>query len=259
DRSGDGRTRSTTDIFVVSDHGFSTIARAIDLRKILRGAGFDALTEFASEPKSGQVMIVGNGGTVLFYVIGHDAAIARRLVEFLQQTDFAGVIFTRETMDGTFTLEKAKIDPPSHTASPARTYGAASNEHAPDVVMSFRWNENKNQFGVPGIIDADWQRAAGKGAHATLSRFDMHNILIATGPDFRRGQTDELPSGNVDLAPTILEILGIKSPQPMDGRVLSEAMIKTGNETWKPETQAIEARKSFSSGTWRQSLKISRI
>ncbi|HET9856464.1 MAG TPA: alkaline phosphatase family protein, partial [Chthoniobacterales bacterium] len=59
DRSGGGRTRSTTDIFVVSDHGFSTIARSIDLPKILRDAGFDAVTAFTNEPKSGQIMIVG--------------------------------------------------------------------------------------------------------------------------------------------------------------------------------------------------------
>ena len=76
-------------------------------------AGFDAVTEFSEDPKPGQVMIVGNGGTVLFYVIGHDPAITRRLVEFLQQTDFAGVIFTRDPLDGTFTLEQGKIDPPS--------------------------------------------------------------------------------------------------------------------------------------------------
>src|SRR6266481_3745357 len=138
---------STTDIFVVSDHGFSTITRSIDIPKILRDAGFDAVTEFTSEPKPGQIMIVGNSGAVLFYVIGHDAAVTRRLVEFLQQTDFAGVIFTREPMDGTFTLDKVRID----------------NEHAPDVEMAFRWNENKNQFGFAGMVDADWQRAAGKG------------------------------------------------------------------------------------------------
>jgi arylsulfatase A-like enzyme len=75
------------------------------------------------------------------------------------------------------------------------------------------------------MIDADWQRAAGKGTHATLSRFDMHNVLIAAGPDFRRGETDDLPTGNIDLAPTILQILGSKAPAKMDGRVLSEAMI----------------------------------
>lgn len=243
--------RSTTDIFVVSDHGFSTIARSIDVPKILRDAGFDAVTEFTSEPKSGQTMIVGNGGTVLFYVIGHDAAVTHRLVGFLQQTDFAGVIFTREPMEGTFTFDKAKIDPPS------RGHGAAGNEHAPDVEMSFRWTVDKNQFDAPGMIDADWQRAAGKGTHATLSKFDMHNILIAAGPDFRRADTDELPTGNVDLAPTVLAILGIKSAPSMDGRILSEAL--ADGKSVKSEAQTLESTKNFPTGTWSQHLQISRV
>ena len=235
--------RETTDLFVVSDHGFSTIKRSIDLRKILRDAGFVAKTEFEDEPKPGDIMLVGNGGSVLFYVVGHDATVTRRLVEFLQQSDFAGVIFTKQGLPGTFHLDDAKID----------------NPHAPDVVMAFRWNDSKNQFGTPGMIDADWQRKAGEGTHATLSRFDMHNTLIAAGPDFRRGQTDDLPTGNVDVAPTILHILGIKAPQEMDGRVLSEAMVSvdpvsTGRKT---ETKTIEAKKDFAAGTWRQSLNFS--
>src|SRR5262249_61979615 len=79
--------RQATDIFVVSDHGFSTIARAIDVRKILRDAGFDAVTEYTSEPKTGQIMLVGNGGTGLFYVIGHDVAGKRRVVVGLGATE----------------------------------------------------------------------------------------------------------------------------------------------------------------------------
>jgi arylsulfatase A-like enzyme len=109
------------------------------------------------------------------------------------------------------------------------------------------------------MIDADWQRTAGKGTHATLSRFDMHNTLIAAGPDFRHGQVDDLPTGNVDLAPTILRILGITAPQQLDGRVLSEAMANIDMPALKPETKTIEAAKDFSSGTWRQSLQISRV
>jgi arylsulfatase A-like enzyme len=237
--------RAATDIFVVSDHGFSTIRRSIDLRKILSDAGFVAKTEFDDEPKPGDIMLVGNGGSVLFYVAGHEATLMHRLVEFLQQSDFAGVIFTKQGLPGTFRLDDAKID----------------NPHAPDVVMAFRWNDSKNQFGTPGMIDADWQRKAGEGTHATLSRFDMHNTLIAAGPDFSRGQTDDLPTGNVDLAPTILQILGIKSPQGMDGRVLSEAMV-SGDQVQaggKTETKTIEAKKDFATGTWRQSLRISRV
>src|SRR5438045_408948 len=131
--------RGTTDVFVVSDHGFSTIERSVDLRKILNDAGFTAKTEFTDEPKPGDIMLAGNGGCVLFYVTGHDEKIIRRLVEFLQQSDLAGVIFTKHPMEGTFSLDQAKI----------------ANDRSPDVVMAFRWKDQKNQFGVLGMIDAD--------------------------------------------------------------------------------------------------------
>ena len=84
--------RGRTDVFVVSDHGFSTIKRSIDLRRILNDAGFTAKieelriakdgnqsaggirdkTEFNDQPKPGDIMLAANGGSVLFYVIGHD-------------------------------------------------------------------------------------------------------------------------------------------------------------------------------------------
>ncbi len=257
--------RGRTDVFIVSDHGFSTIKRSVDLRRILNDAGFTAKieelriakdgnqsaggirdkTEFNDQPKPGDIMLAANGGSVLFYVVGHDKKLIRRLVEFLQQSDFAGVIFTKEPMEGTFGLTQALIQ----------------RGDAPDVVMAFRWTDLQNQFGVTGEIDADWQRAAWKGTHATLSRFDMHNTLIAAGPDFKRGQTDDLPTGNVDLVPTILQILGIKVPHQMDGRILSEAVAAPTSllPAPKPETKSIEARKDFPSGTWRQTLKISRV
>ena len=237
--------RTSTNVFVVSDHGFSTIQRSIDLRRILNDAGFAAKLEFNGEPQAGDIMLAGNGGSVLFYVVGHDEKLVRRLVEFLQQSDFAGVIFTRNAIDGTFSLDQAKI----------------ASDHSPDVVMAFRWNDSNNQFGVGGMIDADWQRKAGEGTHATLSRFDMHNTLVAAGPDFKRGETDDLPTGNVDLAPTVLQILGVKPPGKMDGRILSEAMVNAGPAVanLKAETKTMEAGKDFGPGTWRQSLQISRV
>lgn len=234
--------RGTTDVFVVSDHGFSTIKRSIDLKKGLDQAGLHATTEFEGQPNPGDIMMAGNGGSVLFYVTGHDATVTSRLVEFLQQSDFAGVIFTKQAMEGTFALEQANIQ----------------NDRAPDVVMAFRWDASKNQFDVPGMIDADWQRGAGKGTHATLSRFDMHNMLIAAGPDFKRGEMNDFPSGNTDLAPTITQILGIKPTSKMDGRILSEAMT-AAMPSGKPETEKIDAAKNFQSGTWQQSLQISRV
>jgi predicted AlkP superfamily pyrophosphatase or phosphodiesterase len=239
DRKG---VRSATDVFVVSDHGFSTIERAIDVQKYLLDAGIHAVVELGSTPKRGDVMLVGNGGTVLFYVIGHDPGLTSRLIERLQQSDFAGVILSSHQNEGTFPLSQVQLE----TAK------------GPDVVMSFKWSGDKNEFGVPGMIQADWNRRSGKGTHATLSRFDLHNTLIAAGPDFRAGFKDDWPTGNVDLAPTIVQILNLKGAQRMDGRVLSEAMVN-GTEAPAPLTEKIEASRELPMGTWRQVLQQSRV
>jgi arylsulfatase A-like enzyme len=234
--------RDSTDVFVVSDHGFSTIDHPTNVQEYLVAAGLKALVDFKGERTRGDILMVGNGGSVLFYVVGHDAGVKKRLVEALEQSPFAGVLFTRDGAPGTFPLAKAQIDTPQ----------------APDVVMAFRWTDEKNQFGVPGMIESDWNRQSGKGTHATLSRFDMHNTLIAAGPDFRHGEIDDLPTGNVDLAPTILSILKIKSPQPMDGRVVREAMLG-GVPPEKAVTETIEASRQFPTGMWQQSLQESRV
>ena len=122
-------------------------------------------------------MVVGNEGTVSFYIVEHDRAVASRLVEWLQHSDFAGVIFAREKFEGAFPLESVH----------------ANTADAPDVMVALRWNPKPNRFGIPGQIISDGARGAGKGTHATLSEFDVHNILFAAGPGFRRAMTDELP------------------------------------------------------------------
>jgi arylsulfatase A-like enzyme len=95
--------------------------------------------------------------------------------------------------------------------------------------------------------------------HVTLSRFDMHNTLIAAGPDFRPGTVDDLPSGNVDIAPTILWILGIKPPRPMDGRVLTEALTIDGPKVGRPVTTQLNAIHQEGNFKWRQYLKLTEL
>ncbi|PYI91970.1 MAG: hypothetical protein DME97_12325 [Verrucomicrobia bacterium] len=234
------KARETTDVFVVSDHGFSTIERAIDFPAELRKAGFDATAAFSETPKRGQIMVVGNGGTILFYVIEHDHAVAGRLAEWLQHSDFAGVIFSREKFEGTFPLETVR----------------ANTADAPDVLVALRWNKNSNRFGVPGQIITDSARGPGEGSHATLSAFDVHNTLIAAGPDFREHVATTLPSSNVDIAPTVLRILGIEPPQKLDGRVLMEGMEERAAKT-EALTKTIQAIRKFPSGEWQQYLRVS--
>jgi arylsulfatase A-like enzyme len=236
------KARETTDIFVVSDHGFSTIERAIDFPAELRKAGFDATAAFTETPKRGQIMVVGNGGTILFYVIEHDRDVAARLVEWLQRSDFAGVIFAREKFDGTFSLETVR----------------ANTADAPDVVVALRWNKKPNRFGIAGQIIADSTREPGQGTHASLSAFDVHNTLIAAGPDFRERVATTLPSGNVDIAPTVLRLLRIEPPQKFDGRVLIEGMEERAAKI-DALTKTLQATRKFPSGEWQQYLHVSLI
>jgi arylsulfatase A-like enzyme len=230
--------REQTDVLVVSDHGFSSIQRGVDLVTVLTNAHFKA-TRKLDDPEAGDIMVVGLGGSALFYVIDHDEPVTRRLVQFLQGTDFASVIFSRLPMPGTFSLKQVHLD---------------SGNEQPDVAAALRWNNEHNDFGAPGMLVADSGKK-GSGTHGSLSPFDLHNTLVASGPDFRRGWIDELPTGNADVAPTVLWILGVKPASAMDGRVLTEALAAREDPTAKPEQQTIDAETDLGPFRWRQYLK----
>ena len=172
--------------------------------------------------------------------MNHDAGIIAAIVEWLQESDFVGGIFTRDGAPGTFKLSDVWMDSPT----------------PPDIAFSFTWSDRPNRVGVPGSLTAEG-RPAGSGTHASLSRFDIHNMLIAAGPDIRAGLRSELPSGNIDVAPTIYHCLGIAPPQPLDGRVLVEALVDVKAQQLAPVTKRIEASRQLPSGKeWKQWLQF---
>jgi arylsulfatase A-like enzyme len=238
-----------TDIMVVSDHGFSTISKEVDAAAAMRDAGFRARREFSASPQKGEVLVVGLGGSALIYVIGHEEKTVARLVAFLETQNYVGTIFTSPAREGTFTLQDGLI----HSA------------HAPDIVFSFRWTSETNANGAAGYLVSESEGSnlslgsGQKATHASLSPFDLHNTLVAAGPDFRRGYVDEIPSGNVDIAPTVLKILEVKPSSPMDGRVLSEALEFPDATTPKVQTKELNAHATLSSGEWTQTLRISEV
>ncbi|MDB6113326.1 MAG: hypothetical protein JWQ62_271 [Lacunisphaera sp.] len=236
---------ATTDVLVVSDHAFSTIARKVDVAVELSTAGFAAKRAAPGGLQSGDVLAVGNGGSTLLYVGRHDAETVRKLVGFLQQQDWVGVIFSRTGEPGTFPLSEAHIDSPE----------------APDLVVSLRWMPGKSANGTPGLHTSDLAPTANKfGNHASLSPYDMHNTLVAAGPDFRRGVTNTLPSANTDLAPTVLWLLGLPDEaKKMDGRVLGEALTIEAPPLKSYELKRLTAHSETGAGTWSQYLQVSEV
>ena len=79
--------RATTDVLVVSDHGFSTIAKTVDIAQTLQDAGFTATRDFFDPPAKDDVLVVSNGGATLLYVIGHDLTLIRNVVAVLQHQE----------------------------------------------------------------------------------------------------------------------------------------------------------------------------
>jgi arylsulfatase A-like enzyme len=232
-----------TDLFIVSDHGFSTIMAGPDIEKILKRQGFSAGKKL-EDPLRGDVVVVGLGGSSSFYVIERDEPVIRRLVEFLQTADFTGVIFSRLPIEGTFPLERVGYN--------------STNSTAPDVVISMRWNGDRNDHGAPGmIISAGGTR--GRGTHASLSRYDMNNALVAAGPSIKKGLISDVPSGNIDLAPTVLHLLGVKPIQPMDGRVLHEALVQSKGPAPKVNVKRIEASRETGLFRWSHYLQFSEV
>lgn len=231
--------REKTDVIIVSDHAFSTISKGIDAAQVLSDAGFRAVRQFTSPPQTGDILAVNSGATLLLYVTNHDAATIQRLVDFLQKAPFTGVVFTREAMPGTFAFAAVHIDSPD----------------APDVVVATRWADEKNKFGVSGTLFADSGRKSGNGMHGSLSPFDMHNTLIAAGPDFTAGTIDGMPTGNIDVAPTILWLLGVRPTEKLDGRVLREAFRGASAAGPVPKETTLEAERDLDGGKWRQYLR----
>ena len=67
--------------------------------------------------------------------------------------------------------------------------------------------------------------------------------MIISGPQVVSGQT--LPEADiVDLAPTILHMLGEKVPRIMDGHVLSEALITPGDVRFVDDEEHLDGSRS---------------
>jgi arylsulfatase A-like enzyme len=235
----------STDVIVVSDHGFSTVVEEVDVVATLNELGLHAYRGApAGGLKQGDVMVAGNAGAVLCYVQGHDQRLIEQAVHGLQAQPYTGVIFSRIPIEGAFPLADAHLD----SAAP------------PDIVAVMRWKPDQNRFGAAvGIFSDSHTYSPGHGTHGTLSMTDMHNTAFAAGPDFVRGMSDSLPSGNIDIAPTILWLLGVTPKEKMSGRVLTEALTVPGPpiESYEPHHQ--EA--SFKGGgfVWNQYLDWSSV
>ena len=234
---------ASTDVLVVSDHGFSTNIAGVDVARALIDAGLKAA------PDSGDVVLASSGQAVAVHVEGHDGDRIARIARLVQSSDWGGVVFTagrtagdpQGAVEGTFSLELIH---------------AANRERGADLLFTFPWSSRPNAFGVPGTDLASVSGGAKLYAsdHGSMSPWNVRNTCLAWGVDFKRRATVRGPVGNVDVTPTILALLGIAAGDGLDGRVLGEALEGGPDE----EAVATETRvHTAEAGAYRAAVQVS--
>ena len=227
-----------TDVIVLSDHGYSTISETINVETLVKEAGFPIGGD------AGGVIVAHNGGAALLYTQPKDQSTAERLAVWLMAQPWCGAITASDAVAGI---------PGTLPASLVGNQGPRS----PELTVSFHWDSTPNSAGYDGKAYATGGEP-GTGQHGSMSRHEMNNIMFAGGPSFKSNLKLDTPTGNLDLAPTILRILGISGDPEMHGRVLAEALTNGPNPQdvdWSTEVH--DAEHDLGGKVYRQQIKIS--
>ncbi len=228
---------ASTSVLVVSDHGFTTNTAGVNVAGALVEAGLKAA------PDSTDVILASSGQAVALHVEGHDADRIARLARFVQSREWGGVVFAAHGVEGAFPLELIHV---------------ANRERSPDLLFTFPWTSRSNAFGVAG---ADLANVSAGGApyvgdHGSMSPWNVRNTFLAWGAGFKQGVTVRAPVGNVDVAPTVLALLGITGAGGLDGRVVTEALDGGPDPEQVPVATRVH---TVGSGPYRAALQLSEV
>jgi len=232
----------STAVFVASDHGFTSNTRGVDVVGELVEAKLKAAAD------STDVVLASSGQAVALHVADRDAERIARIARFALSREWGGVLFSaarapgdwRGAVEGTFSLDAMHL---------------ANTERSPDLLVTFPWASAENAFGVTGTDLACVSGGATlfPSDHGSLSPWNVRSTLLGWGAGFKRGVRVPSPSGNVDVAPTALALLGIDDRAGMDGRVLVEALTDGPDPEQvpvHPETHVVAA------GSYRAALQV---
>jgi arylsulfatase A-like enzyme len=160
---------------------------------------------------AGAIVVAANAGSDYLFVPDGDIEAVKAAVVSLQSRLQFGAIFVSDKhgeIAGTLPMSLIKTE-------------TNANGRAPDIIVSFSYNENVAVSGKSGVSYASSVNR--RGDHGSFSPTDTHISMMISGPDFKFGFYDTLPTANVDIAPTIARILQFNMPA-VQGRALEEAL-----------------------------------
>jgi arylsulfatase A-like enzyme len=212
-----GQQRETLQIIVASDHGHVTGDAVFDLRAALADHAEFAGCTFTGGPSGG----IG--------VPGAERERVMAIAAWLMHRDWIAHVFTADAVD---------------LLPGALPHSAVMQDHrrtAP-VLYTLRNSRADAGNGLPGtsLLDSAGGLVVGAGTHGGLNAHEMATVLMLAGSAVRPGVSSNWPAGLIDIAPTILALLGVPGAVSMDGRVLTETLAdgadpadSRGPESWE--------------------------
>ena len=180
----------------------------------------------------------------MFYPTGDIPGTSERLAEWLMCQPWCGPLLASSVagaIEGTLPAGLVGLDGP----------------RAPALAMSFAWNSQVNATGYAGHAYST-SLGPGQGQHGSMSPHETRNVMFAHGPSFRRSAVIDTPTGNTDIAPTILRLLGLPGGEPMAGRVMAETLSDGPDVVeWRSETH--HADRETTVGRFSQTIQVSRV
>ncbi|NQW11211.1 MAG: alkaline phosphatase family protein [Alphaproteobacteria bacterium] len=199
-------------IIALSDHGHVTVEGQVDVAAALTTAGLSVGPAIGPDVD----IALKPGYSAHAAVRDRDPALIARLIATLREAEWCGPILARD--------RRAE----DHGALPI-TVVNWHHPRAADVAFTLRARDTDSAGGMPGVILADNPDIPlGGGMHGGLHPVELNHCLFLGGGAFRAGVTLETPTGIVDIAPTILRLIGLPVHPLMAGRALTNAFIDDG-------------------------------
>ncbi len=221
-------------IIISTDHGFVTHTGKNSVSELL-------IKEGLKKDKDSEDVVIAEGA---IYVKDHNMDTIKKIVHTLQAQPWVGAIFTRAATPGDVqgNIEGTLSFDAIHWNHP---------ERSGDILVDYNWNDNKNAMGYAGT-----SFSRGVAGHGGFSPYEVHIALLASGPSFKRSFESELPTSNVDIAPTVLHIHQLPIPSSMDGRVMNELLTeKNKGPKMDARKEVISTSGKFEGGTYHLKLE----
>jgi len=209
-----------TVLIVLSDHGFTSFEKNIDINSWLSKNGFMSLTEEPTEDKNGELFQFVDWSKTKAYSVGFNGIYIN-----LEGRESKGIVEESERekiIEEIIDKLKGLKDPETGKDIIYKVYRKEDVYHgdylnnAPDIIIGFN----------PGYR-MSWQTAIGGLTPEIISentkKWDGDHLVdpsFVPGVLFTNLKINKKEPNQIDIAPTVLTLMGLEPPKEMDGESL---------------------------------------